>query len=270
MRYWLIICLLFSSAMRAAEPLPDIIYSYHNDPPFHLPNQSSDLSRAFIESFNGYLRANNVERQFTLVNIDRPSLNNIVKSGKPYLILWANQLWFKKHDAQVKTSWPIFWDADVWVSQKQKPIAYEAPDDLLGKTIGVRKGFYYKGITPLIAEGKIKVMEGESYQAGLDRLMGDQVGAFVMSRSSLLYWFSTDFDATSVFIAQSPHDAFTRNLLYSRHYLPLVLTLEKFLVALGENDQWQRKLKFWGVDSLPTPIELELEELIQYPVEKVK
>lgn len=268
MRYWLTIFLFLSGCAIAAGPKPDIIYSYHNDPPFYLPNQSTDLSRAFVGSLNTYLKANKINRQFSLQNIERPALNKIVASGQPYLILWANRLWFTRLDSEVKSSWSIFWDADIWVSSKESPFKYETPNDLLGKTIGVRKGFYYKGVTPLIRQAKVKAIEGKSYNDSLGRLERKEVDVFVMSRSSLMFWLANGFDVRSIFIAQSPHDTFTRNLLYSPHYHSFASTLEGFLSDLVKDELWQSRLRFWGVDRLTTPIELELEELIHYPIEK--
>ena len=242
------------------------VYAYHSDPPFHLPHISIDLSRALVDSLNRYNRQHDIEQHYRLVLIERPELNTLVESGQPYIIIWANKLWFQRLDPDVRSSKAVFWDADVWISLPPNPVRFTVPKDLIGKRIGGRKGYFYKGVTPLIGAGDIEALDSLSDNANLTLLNEGKVDAFVMSRSSLLYWFANGFDAKQVFVAQSPHDAFTRHMLFSQHYDVLATQIDAFLNFIETDTRWQSKLKFWGVDSLTSPFELELDELIQYPV----
>jgi len=264
---YLVLVLISSSALGEA-PIP--IYSYHTDPPFHLPHISSDLSRALVDNLNEYNRKHEIDKHYKLVVIERPKLNSLVESGEPYIIIWANKLWFQRRDPDVRSSKVVFWDADVWISHPRKPVRFTLPKDLIGKRIGGRKGYFYKGVTPLIRSGEIEALESLSDNANLKLLEESKVDAFVMSRSSLLYWFANGFNAQQVFVAQSPHDAFTRHILFSRHYDAQAQSIDEFLNYMETDRRWQNKLKFWGVDSLTSPFELELDELIQYPVKALE
>ncbi len=87
-----------------------------------------------------------------------------------------------------------------------------------------------------------------------------------MSRSSLFYWFANG----PIHVAQSPHDAFTRHILYSSHYLHYAKELNDVNEQLNNDTVWDKRLKFWGIKKDADPFELELEELINYPVHKPK
>ena len=251
-----------------ANGSPINLYSYHTDAPFHLPDSTSDLTRAFVNLLNQHFSKSGQPIVFNLVTIERNDLNQIVESGQPYLILWANELWFSKRDSKIRASQPIFYDADVWISSAEKPIDYKQPQDLIAHTMGGRRGYFYKGLNSLVEEGKTVRIDNNSDQDNLRALQNGEIDIFVMSRSSLLYWVAKGFQTESVYVAQSPHDAFTRHILYSHHHSSLSSEINDFIAANRQNSRWEELLKFWGVDNLTTPIELELDELINYPVKK--
>ena len=233
------------------------VYSYHVDPPFFMPDKPRDLSRAWIAKFNSHYP----DIQFQLKQIKRPDLNKRIMKGEPYLILWANPIWFKSKDKQVQASKPIFWDADIWISQRNKPLIYESPSNLLGKTMGGRHGYFYKGVNPLADEGKItRINQNNDYDNYLKLLAGD-IDVFVMSRSSYLYWQSTEIDTTMLHHAVNAHDAYTRHLLYSSNYFAISQFVDQFIENIGRDASWKQLLTNWGVENLVNPFELELEDL---------
>lgn len=233
------------------------IYTYHTDPPFLLTNQKTDLSRAWVNHFNDRHK----EVNLNLITIERPKLNKLIEAHKPYMILWANPIWFKSRDSGVLASDPIFWDSDIWISRNTDKVAYSSPEDLIGLTIGGRKGYYYKGVNPLVDEGKINRIDQNRDYANYEMLLKGSVKAFVMSRSSFLYWQSTGVKTHQLYTAMSAHDAFTRHVLVSqqrRHLLPI---LNNFIKAMKDDPEWQNRLKGWGVDGLVNPYDIELDEL---------
>lgn len=267
----LILLMFFFFAMSAmARERPIAIYSYHTDPPFHLPHISTDLSRIFVDHLNQFALRQGSDVDFKLVTIRRPDLNALVEAGEPYVILWANRAWFVKRDKNIRTTDAIFYDADVWISAIDQPIRYGEPNDLIGKTFGGRAGYYYKGINPLVDASKVNRIDSLSDRDNFLKLEAKEIDLYVMSRSSLLYWFSNGFDASQVYVAQSPHDAFTRHLLYSKHHEGLASLFDAYLESVKRDRRWKNKLNFWGLDTLTTPFELELDELINYPLGESK
>lgn len=261
----LLSCLLLMAVSSVVHSQNSIIpvYSYHSDPPFQLPGQTKDLSQSWIDELNKYSE----DITFELIRIERPKLNQIVESGQAYLILWANAAWFKRLDPKVKASDIIFWDADIWVSKAASPVFIREPIDLVGKKVGARKGFYYKGISPLMKKGEITRINNLNDKANYQALLDNKLDAYVMSRSSFMYWVAHGLKTDDLYVAQSPHDAFTRHLLYSQNYSHLKTKFNDFIKHIRTNREWQEKLVFWGVEKLVNPFELELDELINFQVQ---
>lgn len=252
---WLLILFSSFSLGKTAN-----VYSYHIDPPFYLEGQSVDLTRVFVAKLNKWQD----KHTFKLVVIDRPTLNQKLIDDEPYLILWANPIWFKSKDKKVSATTNIFWDADIWISHRDKPIKYSEATDLLGKHIGGRNGYFYKGVTPLVRSGKISATLQDNDDENYTQLMQGEIDAFVMSRSSYLYWKATNKDTSKLVVSLSPHDAYKRHLLVSKSNQDLTPLLNDFIVSLKNNSKWTRHMKEWGVGTLVDPIELDLDELMDY------
>ncbi|MDF2177343.1 transporter substrate-binding domain-containing protein [Aliiglaciecola sp. CAU 1673] len=245
--------------MAFSAPKPQRVYSYHAVAPFYMPEESLDLSRAWVAAFNNWQQ----EVKLELVNIERPALNAIVESEQPFLILWANPLWFQFRDPDLQASDSVFWDADVWISRNDAPVRYREPENLIGKTIGARKGFYYKGVNELVNAGKVMRVDTDSDEHSLSLLQKGKVETFVMPRSSLLYWQAYNVMPDNLHVAQAPHDAYTRHVLLSADNAKLLPLFNRFIRMLREDADWQKKLEFWGVKDLLNPFELDLDELME-------
>ncbi len=256
LRIFVVSFFCYVSSGAQANPLP--IYTYHIDPPFHVENATDDLSVHWVKHFNEYQD----QIKLTLVTIDRPALNKLIEAGQPYMILWANPLWFKSRDADVQASAPIFWDADIWISRANAKLAYAGPEDLIGRTMGGRKGYFYKGVNSLVDAGKVVRVDATSDGDNLKRLRAGKLDVFVMSRSSFLFWQAQQtVDTSQLYVAISAHDAFTRHVLLSKEHQNLLPLLNQFLADLDRNSDWQADLVRWGIKDLANPFDLELNEL---------
>lgn len=240
------------------------VYSYHSDPPFYLPEKNNDLSREWIKQFNRW--QNQIE--FRLVHLERTELNQIVDAGKPYLILWANPLWFAFRDSQLHSSEPIFWDADIVISTSQQPFQYQVPDDLRGLRLGGRNGFYYKGLEQMVEDRELIRFDVEHDIDNYQRLFQKQIDAFIMTRASLLYWRQHKPDLNELYVATTPHDAYSRHLLVSPEHQDLLPLINDFIEHCANSLQWQAQLKYWGVEMLLNPFELEFDELMDLNMEE--
>ena len=236
-----------------------LVYSYHSDPPFYLPDQPQDLSRAWVEDFNQWQD----DIQLELVHIQRADLNSLVESGKPYLILWANPLWFSFRDPKLQASHRIFWDADIVVSHQRRPVHYEAPRDLTGLRLGGRQGFFYHNLNELVAARQLTRVDVQQDFDNYRNLLDGRIDAFIMTRASLLYWREHQLADGELFVAATPHDAYSRHILASQDRSGLLELINQFIDHSTRDPAWLAQLEYWGVERLLDPFELELDELME-------
>lgn len=108
---WIMVfALCLSACMTKADSIPPAfvktsykIYSYHLSAPFY-SDDAFNISSAWVDQFNQWSKYIALE----LVFIDRSELNDLVASGEPYAILWANRLWFKGFDPEAQESSVLF------------------------------------------------------------------------------------------------------------------------------------------------------------------
>lgn len=249
----LILCLAFSSVVFSLS-VP--VYVYHDDAPFFLDG-NDDLSQQWVAAFN----QKQSDIQLKLQHIERPELNVIVEAGKPYLILWANQLWFKHRDKGVLSSDPIFWDADTLVSSQKNAIKYHQATDLEGLNIGVRAGHYYSDLNPLFKAGFVHRVDAKSSFQNYERLKAGKVDGFLDSRSTIIYMQKQKTLTSEFYVSITPQDAFSRNVLASEHYEQLLPLINQTIAAMKEDKAWQNTMEYWGLRKLVDQFELDLKEL---------
>lgn len=217
-----------------------VIYTYHSDPPFFLPDQPADLSRAWVDRFNQWQS----KFQLRVEHMERGVLNQWIEEGNPYLILWANPLFFVSRDPMLLSSDTIFWDADILVSRKQQPIDYHRPADLIGYRLGGRRGFYHNGLNELSDEGKLRRIDADNDNQNYERLLQQEVDLFIMQHSA---WYS-------------------RLVLASAEYAELLRLIYEIIAVSKQDAMWRAQLMKWGVEGLMNPF--ELEELLDVDVDK--
>lgn len=249
----LTLCLICSS-MACSVSVP--VYVYHDDAPFFLDGKA-DLSEQWVAAFN----QKQSDIQLNLQHIQRPELNAIVETGKPYLILWANQLWFKHRDSDVLSSDPIFWDADTLVSRQKNAIQYHQATDLEGLNIGVRAGHFYSDLNPLFKAGFVHRVDAQSSFQNYQRLKAGKVDGFLDSRSTIIYMQKQKTLTSEFHVSITPQDAFSRNVLASEHYEAFLPLINKTIAAMKADKTWQDTMSYWGLRKLVDQFELDLKEL---------
>lgn len=245
---------LLVSHLAPGENLP--IYVYHDDVPFIIEHEKG-LSDQWVRRFN----QRKAGIKFELHQIERPLLNKIVESGQPYIILWANQLWFKRRDPQVLSSDVIFWDADTIVSGAGRTIDFNRAEELIGLTVGVRFGHYYADFNPLFKTNKIKRVDAKSSLQNYQRLKSGKIDAFLDSRSTILHMQKKKIFSKSIYVSRNPQDAFSRHVLLSKNYESLLPTINNVIKNMKDTSDWQAQMKSWGLVELVNPFELELRDL---------
>lgn len=256
-KLWVVLLSVLFSTWVLSAPLD--IYMYHDDAPFSLPAEDSDLSREWIAQVNQRQQV----LQLRLVKIDRPTLNSMVEAGQPYMILWSNPQWFRFRDPNIQSSDPIFWDADTLVSLTKAPVDYQNPSKLLGLKIGARNGHYYDNLNALFKENKVHRVNSRSSLENYLKLKNRVVDAFIDSRSTILYMQKRLRFSQDLFVSMHPQDAYARHVLSSKKYAWALPHLNRVIEKMNNDQKWQEKMDKWGLLELVNPLELDLIELEQ-------
>ncbi|MGR6870984.1 substrate-binding periplasmic protein [Pseudomonas sp. HK3] len=244
--------MLASAAISATFP----VYVYHDDAPYFIDSKE-DLSQQWTKAFNQ--KQSNIKLK--LVHIERPALNAIVESGKPYLILWANDLWFKHRDPDVLSSAAIFWDADTLVSSTDKKIMFNQAQDLKDLNIGVRYGHYYVDLNPFFKAGTINRVDAKSSYQNYQRLKLGKIDAFLDSRSTILYMQNQKILTQAFYVSLTPQDAFSRHVLLSKDHAWMLPEFNRVIHQMQNDQSWQATMSQWGLFELVNQFELELKDL---------
>jgi hypothetical protein len=249
---WVLGSMMCSTAFSQSVP----VYVYHDDAPYWIDNQV-DLSQQWVAQFNQKQASIKLE----LKHIERPTLNAMVESGQPYIILWANELWFKRRDPNVLSSELLFWDADTLVSLVDSPIDFNRAEQLQGLKIGARSGHYYSDFNPLFKSGRITRVDAKSSPQNYKLLSSGKINAFLDSRSTIAYLQKNNDISSNIYVSLNPQDAYSRHVLVSKQHKGLLPIINKVILEMKNDQAWQMKLESWGISKLVNPFELDLEEL---------
>ena len=232
------------------------VYVYHDDAPYRI-DERVDLSQQWVNQFNQQQSSIHFEIQ----HIERPILNSVVESGQPYIILWANALWFKRRDPNVLSSEVLFWDADTLVSLVDNPIDFNHAEQLQGLKIGARFGHYYSDFDPLFKSGRITRVDAKSSPENYQSLLAGKIDGFLDSRSTIAYLQKNKVAGSNIYVSLNPQDAYSRHILVSKHNKILLPLINKVILEMKNDQAWQVKLESWGATKLVNPFELDLQEL---------
>ncbi|WP_339671637.1 transporter substrate-binding domain-containing protein [Dasania marina] len=225
------------------------LYAYHNAPPFVI-NAAADkgLNYDFLKALQSHAPSN---IHFQYQYIERPQLNQRLIAGLPTIALWANPVWFNDSE-QKKYLWsrPLFSDKDVVVAKKQSSLQYYSPSDLSGLTIGVRKGYYYAGVSELMSSEEIIRKDAASDKGNIEQLMRGDVDAIIISKSSFFYYAKLLKVISATAIVGQPHSSYKRHLLISHHYQAQEQAINDALLKLSKDENWRFRLTIYGLQEL--------------------
>lgn len=244
-----IVCTLFSWSSWAAETLN--VYTYHDKPPYfsHADSQhessqaettNPQLYRAFIDLINSKQDVWKLE----LTHLPRKRLDLQIKGDQINgAVMGVNPLWFNDRSKQ-RYLWSagFMHDTDVVVVSRDKPIPYQHPDDLTGKTLALQRGLYLWGITEQAAAGNIQILETTSDIQNLKLVTLGRVDATIMSRLTLRHFQRTDAANNQLMALPEPHDRFARHLMFTRQALRAFEQLAPTIDAVSNSAEWQEQL----------------------------
>jgi polar amino acid transport system substrate-binding protein len=235
------------------------VYTYHDKPPYFMHsnknNQPVGTSEAGIFlDFVNYLNTQQNNNWYELHFMPRLRLENLLNDGElDGIIIGVNPLWFKDKE-QKKFLWTsaIMNDRDIFLVNDESSINFNKPEEFIGLTFVLARGSYYKGITELAKQEKIKMSVTNSAQQNLDMLSHHRADVTIMSELTANYFFNNQYPRDQFRILTTPHDIFERMILIPSSQKHLHQELSTIVKTAASDKAWQDKLEQWHVNELVT------------------
>jgi polar amino acid transport system substrate-binding protein len=230
--------LLWAQAGLAAEKVP--LYTYYVDPPFAVGADSlTDKLAAWLSqrSQGRYL--------FVPTQLPRRRLDALI--AQPHwrgVVAWANPAWFDE-TVRPRQSWtrPYMVDANLVVSLRSEPIAYENDRSLEGRRVGSVLGFSYPDLDAMLKAGKLTRDDANGEFQNLLKLKLQRVQVAFLQASSFPY-FRREFPDMDdwAYVAAKPRTVFERSLFMAPGQPALRAFLDAQLDLLIADRDWQTRL----------------------------
>lgn len=200
------------------------VYTYHNHAPF-ITDKKQGMSYELIDFLN---KNSNGDFSFKLKIVPRNRLNYILKPwkekkcnnsiskkcNKNWMVLWVNHKWGFGSDSLTNFTWvPLFKDSNIIISANKQALDYTNPKDLIGKKIAGMSGHKYLGIDDLVKEGKITRVNGNTEVENLKVVLSKRVDATILPMSAFKYYKSQDTSFDSLYISETTHQNYMRNIM---------------------------------------------------------
>lgn len=245
MKPWSILLLVLWAlgALLPARAEDVVLYAYHLKPPYIVDEAQRkglyyDLAQELSKRVRGYT--------FRTEYLPRLRLERDLEKGTlKGLVVGVNPAWFKDL-AHTRFLWspPFMHDTDVVVSTPQHPLAYEGPQSLVGKKVGLSRGYYYFGVDELVADARVLRDDADGEEANLTKLLLGRVDAVIVTQRTLDYLQSHHSDwHNAFFVAPKPHDAYDRMVLIPREFAAVAAPLAAALGQLQQDARWRSRLK---------------------------
>jgi len=248
------------------------VYQYHNWAPFYFQSgdDNAGFALTFMEQLNKYFEKNYPELnvRFELYPVTRDELNGLLKQKQQGLLLWANELWFKRlfKRPYFSATQPIYWDNEAVVSLGSSPVEYSKPESLISKKVAGIEGFYYHGVDELVTQGKIERVNTNNDRINLEKLVDGKVDAVLITQTVFNYVLP-GFADVDFYQASTPQDAYSRHILMTPDYADYESALNAYISSLPNNPVWAKTLSSYGLDDLVLPFSLDLNELNNFSIE---
>ncbi len=230
------------TAWADAEPQTVRLFAYHLKPPYmtHLARQEG-----LYFDFAAMLTLRAPRLRFRTEYLPRRRLDQELAADRlDGGALGVNPHWFRDPDRQLYLwSPPFMRDADVVVSRHEQPVSYSGPNSLVGMRLALPRGYFYAGINPLVAEGRIQREDSESEETALMMLSLGRADASIITRRTLYAVLAQRPGLRDRFhVAAQPHDEYERHLLLPRRYAALHAVVSEAIAILVRDPAWQSRL----------------------------
>ncbi|HCM05281.1 MAG TPA: hypothetical protein DIC30_04655 [Oceanospirillales bacterium] len=233
------------------------VYTYHEKPPYFMHakkgNQPYGVSETGIyHDFVEYLNTQQQNHKYELHFMPRLRLEKLLNNKElDGIIIGVNPLWFKDKE-QKKFLWTssIMNDRDIFLVNSESNINFSKTEEFIGFTFVLARGSYYKGITELAKQEKIKMSVTSNAQQNLDMLSHHRADVTIMSELTANYFFNKEYPREKFRILSTPHDTFERMILIPRSQQHLHEELRILVKKSASDNAWQDTLEQWHVKEL--------------------
>lgn len=236
----------------AAAATEFILYTYHDKAPYYLHAEGNVVTPTgglYVEWAN-ILNSRQKEFQFKVVFLPRLRLDKGLEDATLNgAVIGVNPLWFKDVK-QTKYLWsvPLMKDSDVVIVRKGAEFPYQHPRDLAGKTMALSRGYYWWGVTEMVAEGKIQLQETDGDASNFRMVLTQRVNATISSILSFKYLSSDLAVRDSLTTLPTPHDQFERMVLLPRPFEAQHKLINRMIRDPDVSKAWLALLKKFGYE----------------------
>lgn len=226
-----------SSAAFAKEQKKVVLYAYHLMPPYLI---DLEKEQGLYFDFARYLNSKSSEYHFEVEYLPRKRIERMLVIGKlKGALLGVNPVWFKdKTEAKYLWTTKVMSDRDQFVSLRFRPLEYNGPASLKGKSFGSVLGFYHFGVDELVAQKLITRVNTNSQEAILSMVLSRRVDTGIVSDAALKYFITQNQWQGKFHISQKPHDKFDRRILVPKDLPHLHLALQGLIEGLDSDPVW--------------------------------
>lgn len=234
--------LLFSSLLVAEDKPLVTIYTYHEKPP--LVTNAAKKEGMFYD-FTKRLNSISAKYQFEMVTVPRKRIERMLANGTLNgILLGVNPVWFSDK-GETKYLWTprVFSDRDEIVSLLKQSIEFIKPQSLKGKIFGGVRGFYYFGISELIAKNTIIQVNTAHEIDLLSMLLNNRIDVAVISRSTFDHMIKKNQWQNKFHLSKRPHDIYDRRILIPHKYAEVYQHIVPIIEDLQFNQSWKNHIK---------------------------
>lgn len=246
-RIILLLTLFVVVSCLAAEEVIVEAWSYYNDPPFYI-QQDSGFAHDFIELLN---RECSGEYSFHLKLLPRKRIDQFLLEGRAGIVLFVSWIWMNDPD-QSKYLWsPILLHGsnDV-VSSMSMRIEYDGTDSsLYGLRLGGVLGHRYEELDKACSEGLIIRSDTKSQEQSLKKVILNRIDVTILPRSILDYYEAELELEGKIYRSQIPLGEFTRHILVTPDLQDVHEKVSEIVSELDSNEQWHQLLKKYHLTS---------------------
>ncbi|GAA6205041.1 transporter substrate-binding domain-containing protein [Thalassotalea sp. SU-HH00458] len=218
------------------------VYTYQEKPPLVT---NATKKQGMYYDFTRRLNTISAKYRFEIVTIPRKRIERMLASNTlDGILLGVNPVWFSDKE-ELKYHWTprIFSDRDEIVSLIQQSIEFIKPQSLEGKVFGGVRGFYYYGISELIAKQRI-IEVNTAHEVDLfSMLLNQRIDVAVISRSTFDHMLKKNPWKNKFHLSKKPHDIYDRRILVPLKYSEVYQHIAPIIEDLQFDKAWQNHLK---------------------------
>jgi len=221
----------------------------------HSAPSLSDLVASSLSNFSNQV--------FTVEPIDRSALNQLLASGKPALILWANEKWLP--NIKVKSSIPILLDSDVLITLKQNRTHRFSRPALINSRFCTIRGHHYPHLEPDLSQALISRVNADHHLQCLTLLKSGEVDYIQLERS---FFYNDAFarERAKLKVIDPSMDSFTRHILMANGAQTHLSTINTALHKLKTSQLWRTGLSRLGNEKFVDLFDVDLQLLQELEV----